>query len=185
MAIDTETKRRSMAGKGLLFLVILPVPDGTISATDRMHIAGFYSGIEPGVPPAGILTDYLHIFSTVDVEPSHVSDSGDNVLFGGDVEVKGTIYAAGSNVTGSQFNTTSVIATYTILASDDLVFADGEFTITMPTGVGSGKTYTVKNTGTGSITLASSNLIDELASVSIPAKVAFRVSFDGTTWWIA
>ena len=39
MAIDTESKRRSVGG------VIFLVPDGTISASDRTHITWFYSGI--------------------------------------------------------------------------------------------------------------------------------------------
>ena len=42
MAIDTETKRRSLFGYSGPSLV-LPVPDGTISAPDRAHILGLYS----------------------------------------------------------------------------------------------------------------------------------------------
>ena len=43
MAIDTENKRRSVmdyAGTG-----IMPVPDGTIDASDRACIGWLYSGI--------------------------------------------------------------------------------------------------------------------------------------------
>ncbi len=38
MAIDNENKRRSV-------IRIFPVPDGSINAGDRRHIAGFYRGL--------------------------------------------------------------------------------------------------------------------------------------------
>lgn len=41
----------------------------------------------------GIATTALHIFSTSNIEPVHVSDSGDNVLVAGDVEAQGDVYA--------------------------------------------------------------------------------------------
>lgn len=47
MAIDTEDKRRSVAG--------IPMnPDGTINAQDRQHIAGFYRGIAAAAPPVEV-----------------------------------------------------------------------------------------------------------------------------------
>ncbi len=47
MAIDTENKRRSVAN---WICHIPPVPDGSVSASDREHIAGLYCGIEAGEP---------------------------------------------------------------------------------------------------------------------------------------
>lgn len=38
MAIDTENKRRSVLG-------VLPVPDGSIDAPDKLHLWEIYSGI--------------------------------------------------------------------------------------------------------------------------------------------
>ena len=78
MALDSQTKRRSVLATGLAFLVIAPLTDGTTSAVDREHITGLYAGINP---TTHVATADLHIFSTSLVEPNHVADSGDNVLF--------------------------------------------------------------------------------------------------------
>jgi len=43
MAVDTEDRRRSVAG-------IPMVPDGTIASPDLQHIAGVYSGITVAAP---------------------------------------------------------------------------------------------------------------------------------------
>ena len=40
---NTAAKRRSIAE--LDFLIVSPVADGTIDATDRAHEAGFYAGL--------------------------------------------------------------------------------------------------------------------------------------------
>ncbi len=45
MAIDSENKRRSVAN---WICHIPPVPDNSISAADREHVAGIYCGIEAG-----------------------------------------------------------------------------------------------------------------------------------------
>lgn len=50
MAIDSRNKRASAGACGLVFLVALPTPDGTIGAADRVHSAGFYSGIAVEAP---------------------------------------------------------------------------------------------------------------------------------------
>lgn len=41
MAIDTENKRKAAIAAGRAWR-LLPVPDGSISALDRRHMAGFY-----------------------------------------------------------------------------------------------------------------------------------------------
>lgn len=184
MAIDTETKRRSVLGMALMPLMIAPVADGTVADVDRQHITGLYAGIGPGGPPTGLQTTKIHIFSESVVEPVHVSDSGDNALVKGDFEVQGTIFAAGSSVTGSDINITTVSSTYTITTSDDAILATGTFTITAPASAAAGKSYFIKNKGTGTITLASDALIDGQASVSLAEKVASHLIFDGITWWV-
>ncbi len=93
MAIDTETKRRSVIGSSLLFLVTLPLADNTIANVDRMHITGLYAGI---TPTAGITTTNLHILSTSVIEPNHVSDSGDNLLLKGQIEAQGGGFFGGA-----------------------------------------------------------------------------------------
>jgi hypothetical protein len=53
MAIDTETKRRSVHGYTLN--AIGPVPDGTIGTPDRPHTAWLYSGLTYESPVVGTL----------------------------------------------------------------------------------------------------------------------------------
>jgi len=48
MAVDTETKRRSVLGMTIISLVIAPLADGTVANVDREHIIGIYAGIAPG-----------------------------------------------------------------------------------------------------------------------------------------
>lgn len=47
MAIDTETKRRSVLGMTIIPLLVAPVPDGTVANVDREHVVGIYAGIAP------------------------------------------------------------------------------------------------------------------------------------------
>lgn len=100
MAVDTQTKRRSALAATLAFLVVAPLVDGTVAAVDREHIIGIYAGIAPGSPPTGLQTTALHIFSEDVVEPNHVSDSGNNVLFKGGIEsMGGSFFGGGTNYT--------------------------------------------------------------------------------------
>ena len=113
MAVNTETKRRSVAGMLIAALAIAPVPDGTVAAVDREHIIGIYAGIPP-VSPA-VDTDHIHIFSTGKVEPNHVSDSGDNLLLAGDLEVQGDVWVDGTisdgtaTLTGGNYSSAGTI----------------------------------------------------------------------------
>lgn len=50
MAIDTESKRRSVHGYGIG--TIAPVADGTIGSADREHMAWLYAGIAASAPAA-------------------------------------------------------------------------------------------------------------------------------------
>lgn len=43
--LDTASKRGSMIHTLGIFVWYLPVPDGTIAAADRKHLAGMYSGV--------------------------------------------------------------------------------------------------------------------------------------------
>lgn len=49
MAIDTEAKRKSILGFGSGDL--LPNPDGTIAAADRLTLLWLYGGIAASAPP--------------------------------------------------------------------------------------------------------------------------------------
>ncbi len=92
MAVDTETKRRSALGMVIMALAIAPVPDGTIAAVDREHIVGIYAGIAPAAPVVTTtLLNYVGpVGSTVaDYPPNHVTDSGENLLITGAIEIQG------------------------------------------------------------------------------------------------
>lgn len=55
MAIDTAAKRLS----ALLDPDMLPLPDGTISASDRLTLVGFYSGIAALIGPGSLAAEAL------------------------------------------------------------------------------------------------------------------------------
>lgn len=98
MAVDSETKRRSVAGMLIMALAIAPVPDGTVAAVDREHATAIYAGIAPASP--GVATNAIHIFSEATVEPDHVSDSGNDLLVAEQIEAQGGGYFGGpSNYT--------------------------------------------------------------------------------------
>jgi hypothetical protein len=80
---------------------------------------------------------------------------------------------------------TSTTAAYTATSSDDIILANGTFTVTLPTAVGnSGLDLTVKNVGSGTITVAAagSETIDGSGTVSLAAVAAVTVVSDGTNW---
>ena len=51
-AVDTRDKRASALNVGGI-VQVMPDPDGTIDAADRLHIAGEYRGIAASPPPVG------------------------------------------------------------------------------------------------------------------------------------
>jgi hypothetical protein len=80
-------------------------------------------------------------------------------------------------------------ATYSILVTDYVVdCTSGTFTATLPTAVGfTGKTFVVKNSGAGTITLAttSSQNIDGVTTKTLSSQYSgYTVMSDGTGWKI-
>lgn len=45
MAVDTRNKRASVLGLTLAALVVLPAPNGSVTAPDRLHVSACYAGI--------------------------------------------------------------------------------------------------------------------------------------------
>jgi hypothetical protein len=93
------------------------------------------------------------------------------------------------HVNGSiAFKTSSISANTTLDGTYTHVFASGTITITLPTAVGiSGRTYWIKRTGTGTITIntTSSQTIDGAASLSITAQYdSYTLVSDGSNWFI-
>jgi hypothetical protein len=97
--------------------------------------------------------------------------------------------ASGVVVDDAHVAVRTVTATYAITAADEIILANGTFTVTLPTAVGVvGKRYTVKNTGVGTITVArtSSQNIDGAASnlsLSTSKRAVVLVS-DNAGWQI-
>lgn len=52
MPVDTRDKRASAIGVAQYYLVQGPLPDGTLNAGDRQHVAMSYRGIAADAPPA-------------------------------------------------------------------------------------------------------------------------------------
>ena len=57
--MDTASKRYSILGIDLPFPRLFPIPDGTISATDRQWFIGKYSGIPFETPVVSTLVPRL------------------------------------------------------------------------------------------------------------------------------
>jgi len=86
---------------------------------------------------------------------------------------------------GSILAYTYKTATYSITSDDYYVEAVGTFDINLPTATGAtGKTYLIKNSGTGVITIGttSSQLIDNLPSYDLAFYDTLVVTSNGTNW---
>jgi hypothetical protein len=80
----------------------------------------------------------------------------------------------------------SISALRTLDATDQTIFANGTFTVTLPTAVGiTDREYLIKNTGAGTITLAttSSQTIDGSTTYVMSVQYKYvRVKSDGANW---
>lgn len=98
-----------------------------------------------------------------------------------------TLAAAGA-ATSPFVNVTTVNSTYTATSADDVILANGTFTVTLPSAAGIlGKTITVKNVGSGTITVDGdgSETIDGDPSVTLSAQATISLVSDGANWNIA
>jgi hypothetical protein len=57
MSLDTRDRRASALGDGLAAIVEWILPDGTINAADRIHLAGLYRGI--AADEAEVVADFV------------------------------------------------------------------------------------------------------------------------------
>lgn len=113
------------------------------------------------------------------------------VIFGsGDVSINSTSDVALLNINGSlAHKIVPITATYSIGANDYIVTAtSGTFTTTLPTAVGiTGRTYIVKNYGTGTVTLGttSSQTIDGATTQTLSTQYSgYQVTSDGSNWQV-
>jgi hypothetical protein len=88
---------------------------------------------------------------------------------------------------GYLYTTTSVTGAYSANLNDSIILANGTFTVTLPDAEQcKDKRYVVKNSGVGTITIASSaGNIDGAANIvlSVTMESVDLVS-DGTNWWV-
>ncbi len=81
--------------------------------------------------------------------------------------------------------TTTQSGNYTVLATDSTIFASGTITVTLITaGITSGKTYRIKNIGTGTVTVSSGVNIDTATTFLLSAKQSIDAQYDGTQYWV-
>jgi len=100
------------------------------------------------------------------------------------------ILSGGNGASGKVLNTTRVTTTYTILATDEVIFCDtdgGAFTVTLPAGV-VGATYRIINVGSSGndVTLATtgSDTVNGAASERIADAEHFELTYESTEgWW--
>lgn len=84
--------------------------------------------------------------------------------------------------------TTSLTAAATLTADDEIVLCSGTFIVTLPPVASSaGKTYNIKNIGTGTITIDGNN--SETIDGGLTAKLTVQyenltISSDGSVWYI-
>ena len=112
------------------------------------------------------------------------------IFASGDVSINSTSDVALLNINGSlAHKIVPITATYSIGANDYIVTAtSGTFTTTLPTAVGiTGRTYIVKNYGTGTVTLGttSSQTIDGATTQTLSTQYSgYQVTSDGSNWQV-
>lgn len=86
---------------------------------------------------------------------------------------------------GYLYPSTAVTAAYSANVSDTVIFANGTFTITLPSpSVCKDKLFIVKNTGVGTITVAGiTGNLDGAANTTQATMIAKRYVSDGTDYW--
>lgn len=108
------------------------------------------------------------------------------------------IYVQGgpSRFAGLATNIVNKTTTYTATVNDYTILCNGTFTVTLPTattflsgadpqGVKIGQVFTIKNIGTGTITVSSAANIDGSTTFTIGAQYqSISVQWDGTQYWI-
>lgn len=104
--------------------------------------------------------------------------------FGGGVKTDGLLNVAG----GLQLTNQTKSGTYTVVGTDHTIFANGTFTVTLPTAAGrTGQQFCIKNIGTGTVTVGttSSQTIDGSTTFSLTVQYqSITVESDGSNWFI-
>lgn len=117
------------------------------------------------------------------------TNSGGSIIFGWECVTAGTpgTWVECRFATGILFAYRAITALRTLDSTDELVNCTANsFTVTLPTAVGFTRSYTVKNSGTGVITVAttSSQTIDGNLTVGLNQYESITVRSTGANWVI-
>lgn len=91
----------------------------------------------------------------------------------------------GSGITRSISSVSSNTNAGSATLTDYIYYCSGIMTLTLPTAIGNTNLYTIKNVGTGTITIAttSGQLIDGASSQNIPVQyLSFTLASDNANW---
>jgi hypothetical protein len=129
------------------------------------------------VVPAGI---------SVEVSANREMILTEELIIDGELIVLGTVTLLGGNPTWSL---RSISSDYTLTYDDELVrVTTGSITVTLPTAVGFDNQFTIKNSGSGTVTLATtlSQTIDDEASgvLTLNQYDSLTLRSDGANWII-
>lgn len=102
-------------------------------------------------------------------------------------DITGNTVAVTGTISGHLVDQVGVkTSTYVVTTNDDLILANGTFTVTLFTAVGNiGRMIEVRNIGTGAITVAGNvaELIDAANTKTLAPGQALIVKSDNTQWW--
>ncbi len=111
-----------------------------------------------------------------------------NSLFGLQGGTTDEYYHLTANQYTSMTSVVSASANINLLASNNVILCNGTFSTYLPTAVGNiGKTYHIKNIGTGIITVlpSGSQVIDSASALSITSQYSSaQIVTDGLNWYI-
>jgi hypothetical protein len=112
---------------------------------------------------------------------------GDYLKMDGNLVPLTTTWTAFRSQTAAGRTIKTVSDNYTVLLSDDIVYANGDITITLPSATGcDGKIFTIENIGTGSVSIQTngSQNIDDDSSMSLGEKYAqVTLVSNGSGWY--
>jgi hypothetical protein len=102
-------------------------------------------------------------------------------------DITGNSVSVTGAITGHSVDSVATkTATYVVTTNDDLILANGTFTVTLYTAIGNnGREIEIRNIGTGTVTVAgnAAELIDAANTLLLTSGQALWVKSDNAQWW--